>query len=396
MPIQLSNQEAKRIAIRAQGLDSGRLDRTVTKADISKSIRAMGVLQIDSVNVCVRTHYMPMFSRLGSYDQGLLEELAYDDKDLFETWAHEACFVPIEDHAWFRPRMAEFRPWKRIQQLTEENPEFLESAYEQVIANGPMTASELDGAGKRQGPWWGYNHGKIAMEWFFGRGDFSVATRKNFTRYYDISERVIPEQHFNGFAPTIDDSRYEWLKKASIAHGVGTAPDLADYFRVKNPVARPILDRLVADREVQIASVEGWNEPAYVPSKLMSAEPVKGRTLLTPFDPLVWNRDRIKRIFDFDYKIEIYVPEKKRKYGYYVYPFLLGEDLVGRVDLKAERDKSVLRVKGAFVEEGFDHEYVAENLADELKLMAGWLGLKRVVAGRRGNLVGELRTALKR
>jgi len=352
----------------------------------------MGVLQIDSVNVCVRTHYMPMFSRLGPYDQGLLEELAYEDKDLFETWAHEACYVPVEDRPWFRPRMANFRPWKRIQKLKDEKPKFLESAYEQVAANGPMTASELDG----KGPWWGYNHRKIAMGWFFGRGDFSVAKRKNFTRYYDISERVIPQQHFNGVNPTFDDSRYEWLKKAAVAHGVGTAPDLADYFRVKNPVARPIVDRLVSDGKLQEAIVEGWNEPAYVPSKLISAEPVNARALLTPFDPLVWNRDRIKRIFGFDYKIEIYVPEKKRKYGYYVYPFLLGEDLVARVDLKAERDKGVLRVKGAFVEDGFAPKYVAENLADKLKLMANWLGLKRAVEGRRGNLIGELRTALKR
>lgn len=144
MTVELTNQEAKRIAIRAQGLDAGRLGRAVTKADISKSIRAMGVLQIDSVNVCVRTHYMPMFSRLGPYDQGLLEELAYEDKDLFETWAHEACYVPVEDRPWFRPRMANFRPWKRIQKLKDEKPKFLDSAYEQVAANGPMTASELE------------------------------------------------------------------------------------------------------------------------------------------------------------------------------------------------------------------------------------------------------------
>lgn len=396
MTISLSKQEAKRIAIRAQGLDSGRNDQPVTKEHISACIRSMGVLQIDSVNVCVRSHYMPMFSRLGSYDQGLLEELTYEDNDLFETWAHEACFVPVEQRPLFRQRMDSKVPRHRIAKLIEEQPGYLDHVMKQVTERGSMTASELDGAGQRQGPWWGYNSGKIAMEWFFAIGKMSVATRKNFTRYYDLTERVIPKPFLNGYQPDAEESHREMLKIAVRAHGVGTTKDLGDYYRIKTVESQRAIDQLLTAGDVLQVEVEGWEQPAYVPSELISAEPTNSRALLTPFDPLVWNRDRIDRIFDFFYRIEIYVPEPKRQYGYYVYPFLLGEDLVARVDLKADRQKGVLRVKGAFVEEGHDSDYVASNLAEELRLMADWLGLKRVVVGRKGDLITSLRAALKR
>jgi len=397
MTLSLSKQDAKRIAIRAQGLDAARPDQKITIEDVSSSIRAMGLLQIDSVNVCVRSHYMPLFSRLGSYDQNLLDQLAYKEKSIFETWAHAACFVPVEHHRLFRQRMAAHNPRNRVVELIDMKPGYLENVLEQVRERGELTASDLDDAGKRSGPWWSYTSGKIAMEWHFANGNLSVANRRNFARYYDLTERVIEEEHLNGTTPTVEDSHREMMRLAATAHGIGTAEDFGNYYHLKNADAKARLSELVEQGDIQQVTVGGWNaaDIAYAPADAISADPTNARALLTPFDPLVWNRDRINRIFDFFYRIEIYVPEKKREYGYYVYPFVLGEDLVARVDLKADRAKGVLRVKGAFAEDGQDHDYVATNLADELMLMASWLGLKRVVAGRKGNLIPALRSALK-
>ncbi len=341
---------------------------------------------------------MPLFSRLGNYKMDLLDRLAYKEKSVFETWAHVASFVPVEHHRLFRPRMSSHDPGNRATRLIEEKPGLLEAALVQVRERGAMTASDLDSAGERRGPWWGYTFGKIAMEWQFAAGALSVSDRKNVTRYYDLTERVIPGEHLNGTTPSVEESHREMMRIALRAHGVGTAADLADYYRIKKADARARLDELVEEATVQRVSVEGWSKPEdeiYAPGDIASPGPTSARALLTPFDPLVWDRDRTERLFDFLYRIEIYVPEKKRQYGYYVYPFVLGEDLVARVDLKAERDKSVLKVKGAFIESGPDREYVAAPRADAWRLMAGWLGLKRVGTGRRGNLMPALRAALK-
>ncbi|HJP27626.1 MAG TPA: crosslink repair DNA glycosylase YcaQ family protein [Dehalococcoidia bacterium] len=396
MTLSLSKKEAKRIAIRAQGLSGQRPTKQIEIDDVHRSIRAMGLLQIDSVNVCVRSHYMPLFSRLGVYDQDLLDRLAYEEKAVFETWAHAACFVPVEDHRLFRQRMAAHVPRNRTARLMEERPGYLEEVLEQVRVRGELTASDVDGAGKRSGSWWSYTSGKIAMEWHFSTGKLSVGNRKNFARYYDLTERVVAEEHLNDSTPTTEEAHREMMRLAVQAHGIGTVEDIADYYHLRNGQAEARLDELVESEDVQLVSVEGWDEPTFAPPTIESTEPTSARALLTPFDPLVWNRDRIERIFDFFYRIEIYVPEKKRQYGYYVYPFVLGEDLVARLDLKADRQKSVLRVKGAFAQTGHDHEYVAANLADELRLMAEWLGLKRVVAGRKGDLIPALRAALRR
>lgn len=400
MSLSLSKQDVKRISIRAQGLAEGRITsskgQSVTTDDVSRSIRTMGLLQIDSVNVCVRSHYMPLFSRLGTYDRILLDELAYNAKSIFETWAHAACYVPVEHHRLFRPRMARQKPNNRVAKLMEEKPGFVESAMEQLGTRGPLTASELRGAGKRSGPWWGYSPGKIAMEWHFALGKASVATRKNFVRYYDLTERVISKLHLDGPTPTVDESHREMMYLAVQAHGVGTVSDLANYYHIHPSDAEARLDELVEAGAVIRVNVEGWVQDGYAPADIVSAGPVNCRALLTPFDPLIWRRDRTERIFDFWYRIEIYVPEKKRKYGYYVYPFLLGENLVARVDLKAERKKNCLLVKSAFIEEGRDQLLVAENLADELRLMADWLGLNRIGTGRRGGLMPALRKALNR
>ena len=407
MVLSLSKQDVKRIAIRAQGLDHnrvatsktndvGKCPKVVTIGDVRRSILAMGLLQIDAVNVCVRSHYMPLFSRLGIYHRELLDQLAYKEKEIFETWAHAACFVPVERHFLFRQRMAQQKPRPLVEKLKKDRPDYLEDVLSQVTSRGQLSASELEESGKRSGSWWGYQDGKIAAEWHFSLGNLSIAERHNFTRYYDLTERVIPSEHLNSATLSLQDSNREMLRLAIKAHGVGSTRDFGNYYHLKDDSALTGINELLEEGSIQRVRIEGWPKgiETFAAKENISSEPTDARALLTPFDPLVWNRSRIERIFDFLYRIEIYVPERKRQYGYYVYPFLLGEDLVARVDLKAERNKSVLVVKGAFVEDGYDHDQIAAPLADELMMMAQWLGLERVGTGAKGNLMQSLRTAL--
>ena len=406
MLLSLSKQDAKRLAIRAQGLDHNRLatsnsnyaqkcQKVVTAEDLRRSILKMGLLQIDAVNVCVRSHYMPLFSRLGIYQRELLDQLAYKEKAIFETWAHAACFVPVERHLLFRQRMAQQKPKPLVETLKKVRPGYLEDVLAQVASRGQLSASELEGSGKRRGSWWGYQDGKIAAEWHFSRGDLSIGERRNFTRYYDLTERVIPSEHLDTATPSVKDSNREMMRLAVKAHGIGSVRDFGNYYHLKDDSALAGLNELVEEGSIQRARIEGWPDgiEAFATKEDISLDQTDARALLTPFDPLVWNRDRIKRIFDFFYRIEIYVPERKRQYGYYVYPFLLGEDLVARVDLKADRNKNVLVVKSAFAEEGYDYDHIAFGLADELMMMARWLCLERVGTGRKGNLMKSLRAA---
>jgi len=407
MVLSLSKQDAKRLAIRSQGLDHNRiatpksndareLQNVVTKEDLRRSILAMGLLQIDAVNVCVRSHYMPLFSRLGIYQRELLDQLAYKEKAIFETWAHAACFVPVERHLLFRQRMAQQKPKPLVEKLKKVRPGYLEDVLAQVASRGQLSASELEGSGKRRGSWGGYQDGKIAAEWHFSRGDLSIGERRNFTRYYDLTERVIPSEHLDTATPSVKDSNREMMRLAVKAHGIGSVRDFGNYYHLKDDSALAGLNELVEEGSIQRARIEGWPKgiEAFATKENISLDQTDARALLTPFDPLVWNRNRIKRIFDFFYRIEIYIPERKRQYGYYVYPFLLGEDLVARVDLKADRNRNILVVKSAFAEEGYDHDHIAFSLADELMMMARWLGLERVSTGRKGNLMKFLRAAL--
>lgn len=406
MKISLSNKEARRISIRAQCLDGPRPSSPISVRRIEQSIRTMGLIQIDAVNVCVRSHYMPLFSRLGIYDQSLLDQLAYNKKTIFETWAHAACFIPSEDHHLFRPRMGDEDKKERLEQLISDKPNdrvshlmalrpsYLDDVFAQVRKHGPMTASDLKGAGDRTGAWWDYSDGKIAMEWYFAIGVFSIAKRHNFARYYDLTEKVIPSNYLNTPTPSLEEAYREMIRLAIRAQGVGTIADIADYYHLKTDHVKTGVAELLECDLVQEVEVEGWGEIAYSPLEIALAAPTEACALLTPFDPLVWTRKRVERIFDFMYRIEIYVPKKKRKYGYYVYPFLLGDDLVARVDLKADRHNKSLRVNGAFVEAGKNMDYVAFHLSNELNLMAKWLGLDEVFVNDNGNLASALRFAL--
>ena len=334
---------------------------------------------------------MPLFSRVGPYSADLLDGLAYSRREVFEYWGHEASFLPVEHHHLMRYRMASMRPWHRVRALNEEHPEYMEEVFEEVAEFGPLTVSDLADPGKRTGPWWGYGKGKIALEWLFATGKLAIADRRNFTRYYDLPERVIPADALAADAREKEDAQRSLLLLSARAVGVGTAADLADYYRIRMPDARPLLAELVGSGQLIEVAVEGWSKPAYMlPGASVPRSSPVARALLSPFDSLIWFRERTERLFEFHYRIEIYVPEPKRVFGYYVYPFLLGDELVGRVDLKADRATGKLLVKGSFSEDGRERDHIAAELADELHLMASWLGLDEVAVASNGDLAPVL------
>lgn len=396
MTADLSVAEARRIALAAQGFSTPRPNGPPNMARLSAVVDRIGLIQLDSVNVVVRSHYMPFYSRLGPYERPLVEEMAFGQRRQFEYWGHAASLIPMRVHPFLRYRMRAATPRHRVKRLIEQAPGYVEAVLDEVREKGPIASADLNDPGSRTGPWWGYNDGKTALEWHFLTGATTTSTRRNFTRYYDLSERVIPDEVLSTPDVPIEEAHRTLLTLAAHCHGVGTARDLADYFRIRPPDARARLKELVESGTLRRVRVEGWREPAYLyPDAALPAE-VTARALLSPFDSLVWERERVERLFNFNYRIEIYVPEPKRRYGYYVMPFLLGDELVARVDLKAERDRATLRVKGAFLEEGRDESLVAPELAAELRLMANWLGLEKVAVGRRGDLVKPLRDALKK
>jgi uncharacterized protein YcaQ len=390
----LTRDQARRVAIAAQGLAAPRPSGAPNIGHVTRAIRATGLLQIDSVNVVERAHHLTLFSRLGPYDTNLLWR-ALEERRLFEYWARMASFCPIEDFPLFRHRMERHarRDWKRIVEMGDHASEYVEAVYRQVAERGPLAVADLDEPGERRGPWWGWADGKVALEYLFSAGRVGVAFRRNFTRYYDIVERVIPARYLQGESPDAADAQRLLILQAGKALGVGTARDLIDYYWIRVDEGRPALADLVADGALLEVEVEGWETPSYMHPEASVPRSIEARTLVNPFDTLMWNRDRIQRLHDFLYRIEIYVPQPKRVHGYYVFPFLLGDDLVARVDLKADRKAGALQVHGAFLETGApDATHVAAELAVELAEMARWLGLGEIAVGAKGDLSGPLRT----
>ncbi|MDA1257094.1 MAG: winged helix DNA-binding domain-containing protein [Chloroflexi bacterium] len=394
----ISAIDARRIALTAQGFAEPRPVH-VEDEHLRGVIDRLGLIQLDSVNVAVRAHYMPFFSRLGQYPMELLGDGVHERFDLFEYWGHVASLIPVKQYPLFKHRMEEGIK-RRSRTLRSADAKYLDLILEEIRRRGPLTIADLEDPGQRSGSspspgWWNRAPGKVALEYHFATGDITSRERRNFSRVYDLPERAIPEQHLNAKPVTREDAHREFVRIAALAFGIGTDKDLADYYRIRTLDARPRLAELVESGELRKVEVEGWSQPAYLHSEASTNGPVKARALLSPFDQLIWERDRTERLFDFFYRIEIYVPEKKRQYGYYVLPFLLGEEIVARVDIKAERDRGTLRVRSAFIEDGQDPGHVAPELAAELELMAEWLGLQRVRVGRRGNLCGALREALR-
>ncbi len=391
----LSNSQARRIALAAQGFADPPPNGDVNASHLRRVLRRVGLLQIDSVNVLVRSHYLPAFSRLGPYPRSLLDEYAYRRRELFEYWGHEASLIPMDHYPLFRHRMADGGPrWQLMERMRREEPEYMQSVLEEVRLKGPVTVSDLENPGSRSGSWWGWGIGKAALECLFATGSITTCARPGFTRAYDVPDRVIPREHLDAAAPAETDAQRELLLLAARAHGVGTARDLADYYRLPIPKSRTLLAELAASGALETVAVEGWKVQAYLHPEVRLPRRVEARALLSPFDSLIWERDRTERLFGFRYRIEIYVPQPDRVYGYYVLPFLLGSDLVGRVDLKSDRKAGRLLVRGAYSEPDAGKDRVASELAIELELMASWLELGDVVVEKRGDLATSVRRYL--
>ena len=395
----LTANAARRIALAAQGFGEARPSATVNAGHAGRVLDRLSLLKIDSVNVLARAHTLPFFSRLGPYPDGLLERLAYGRKRrLFEYWAHEASLIPLAYQPLFRWRMARAERgegiYKGLAKFARERRDFIEAVYREIAESGPVSAGELSEGGKAKGGWWGWSDGKIAVEVLFWAGRITTATRNNFTRIYDLSERVLPEEIQALPTPPVEEAQRGLLMLAAKALGVATEPDLRDYFRLTPADSKARLAELVEEGALLPVEVAGWKQPAYLHPEARRARRIAARALLVPFDPLVWYRERAERLFDFHYRIEIYTPEAKRVHGYYVLPFLLGDRLVGRVDLKADRAGGSLLVQAAHAEQGVRHEEVAGALAEELAQLAHWLGLERIAVAPRGDLSSSLASAV--
>jgi uncharacterized protein len=394
----LTIDQARRLAVSATGLAGPPAPgRRVDVRHLRRAMTHVGALQIDSVNVLARAHLLTLHARLGAFDPALLEDAAYRRGELFEYWAHAAAYVPAALHPHLRWRMAERAAAARSRShaALEREQGYLDAVRNEIADRGPLAASELRDPGERAGPWWGWSKGKHALERLFAVGEIAVADRRGFTRLYDLAERVLPPDVLGAPTPEPAEAQRELLATAARAQGVGTAADLADHFRIRLTQARPRLAELVrAGRLVEVA-VDGWDEPAYLDPQPSVPRRTAARALLCPFDPLVWYRPRAERLFGFRYRIEIYTPASERVHGYYVLPFLLGDRLVARVDLKADRRHGVLLVRGAFAEPDIDPSGVAGPLRDALVELGSWLGLTDVSVAGPGDLVPALRTALR-
>jgi uncharacterized protein YcaQ len=395
----LSLASARRIALAAQGFDRPRPEGRIGDAHLRRVVDRLGLHQIDSVNVLVRAHYLPLYSRLGDYPRALLDEAAWGRKRrLFEYWAHEASLLPLDLHPLLRWRMERADRgegmWRHIRAFAGERRAEAMAVLERIDAEGPLAASDLrDGKGKSG--WWTWSDAKTALEWLFWAGHVTTATRRgSFERVYDLTSRVIPTDILALPTPSKEDAQRALLERSARALGVATASDLRDYFRLK-PEANPRIAELVEEGKLVRVAVEGWRQPAFLHTEARQPRRIDAAALLVPFDPLIWERSRVERLFGIRYRIEIYTPPEKRVHGYYVLPFLCGERIAARVDLKADRQAGLLRVQSAWGEPGAPAE-APERLAEELKTMARWLGLAGVRVSARGDLAPALRALAER
>lgn len=396
----LGAKEARRIALAAQGLHKARPGRPGRSAVMGLADR-LGLFQIDSVNVLVRAHYMPAFSRLGAYDRALIDKAAWSHPPrLFEYWGHEASLLPVALQPYLRWRMAAAAhgsgTWAGLARFAAEQPRQVAAALAAIEDRGALSAAELEGAGKAKGGWWGWSDGKTALEFLFWSGRIGVSTRRGaFERVYDLPHRFLPPAILAQPTLAPADAQRHLVRVAARSLGIATGSDLAAYFRLSPQVARDRVAELLESGELRAVTVEGWTPAAYLWHAAEVPNRVTGRRLLSPFDPLIWERPRTERLFGFRYRLEIYTPAHKREHGYYVLPFLDRDRLAARVDLKADRAAGSLLVLGADVEPRCRPGETAEGLAGELRRMASWLGLGRIVIGETGNFCATLRQAMQ-
>jgi hypothetical protein len=390
----LSAAQARRIAIAAQGFTDAKPAAAPTRRHLHKVLDRIGVIQMDSVNVVVRTHYLPTFSRLGAYSQALLEKEAWGRKpSLFEYWGHEASLMPLALHPLMRWRMERARAgetWSGLANFRRSRADYIDNILAQIEQRGPVTGGDFTDGTKGKPGWWEWSDGKRALEWLFWAGFITTKTRRGFERVYDLTERVLPAAIVDAPTPSEEDAHRALLMIAAKAMGVATEGDLRDYFRMPVAQTRARLAELVEDGSLTRVGVKGWDRPAYLHPEARLPRRVKAQALLSPFDNLIWRRERAEELFGIRIRLEIYTPAHKREHGYYVLPFLQGEAITARVDLKSDRQAGVLRVQAAHLESGADAEAVAPALAAELAAMAGWLGLGSVAVNGRGDLAGRL------
>lgn len=403
-PVELSAVQARRVALAAQRFGQPRPPGGPGLDQLRRLVGDLGAVQIDAVNVLVRSHYLPFYSRLGPYPAELADGLAYRQRVAFEYWGHAASFLPIELYPAVRWRMARYeggKHWAAFRERVDgERPGYLAAILREIGERGPLAYTGLsDPARREKGAtkyadssllWYRWSDGKSALEGLFAAGRLAVAGRRGFERLYDLAERVIPAAVRSARALPEDEAQRSLAQVAVRALGVATVTDVADYFRMPVAATRARLGELAAGGQLALARVEGWTRDAYLDPAADPA-PVQARALLSPFDSLIWERDRTRRIFGFEHLFELYVRPEKRRYGYYVLPFLLGDAIVARVDLKADRKAGTLQVLGAFAEPGAQAAAVAGELSAQLRELAAWLGLERLEIAARGDLAGELR-----
>jgi uncharacterized protein YcaQ len=391
----LSLSQARRLAIAAQGLDAPPPDKPVTPQAFRKLARRLGALQLDSVNVFVRTHYMPPFSRLGAYDPAILEREAWGKKrSLFEFWGHAASLMPVELQPLFRWKMERTKRGKGqhwLGSFGSDRRKYVDGVLAEIARRGPVTGADFAPQGPRKSGWWEWTDGKRALEWLFWIGEITTSTRRGFERVYDLTERVIPAEILARPTPSEADAQRELVRLSAQAMGVATVGDPTDYFRIHYQAdAKARALELVEAGVLEIVEVPGWRAPVFLAAGARLPRRATGAALLSPFDNLIWRRERTERLFDLRYRIGLYTPAAQREHGYYVYPFLLGDALAAQVDLKADRKAGALMVQAAHMTAGAEQDEVLPALATELRRAAAWQGLGEVRIAKKGGLSAAL------
>jgi len=398
VPGSLSPALARRVALAAQGFgrapQPGSVTPPVGARQLNALIERLGLLQLDSVNVFERSHYLPAFARLGSYDKAILDRLTFASRSAYtEYWAHEAAIIPLEHWPLWRWKMAAMRDRDLERQAwPRENQAMLDWLRGELAARGPTTASGIEhDANKRRGPWWGWSDVKEGLEYLFGWGEVVTAGRTRFERTYALPEQVLPPRILDVEVSRADAHR-ALVERAARSLGIGTAADLADYYRLKAAEVMPAIRELEDDGRLVAVTVAGWKSPAWLHRDARMPRRISHVALLSPFDPVVWHRARAERVFGFHYRIEIYTPAPKRQFGYYTLPLLIDDAIVGRIDLKSDRQAGVLRVQSAWreAEASIDLDRVAALLREA----AAWQGLERIEVVRRGDLADSLAASL--
>lgn len=381
------------MALAAQGFNTPRPTGRVDRRHLRKVMDAVGLIQIDSVNVLVRSQELPLFARLGEHPRSLIAD-ATTDGELFEYWCHEASHLPVSMHPLMRWKMEQAKRgemWGGLVRTAKQNPQLLKEIRDRVYRDGPLVAGDVKTRKGPKGSWWDWDTGKALLEYLFWSGEITAQRRSSdFARMYYAPHHVLPQNILKMPTPTEHDARRELILRATKSLGVGTLADIADYHRQTPKKIRDIVNELVENGELRAVRVENWRDVAYTLPQVKQPREIHTRALLSPFDSLVWCRPRLERLFDFHYRLEIYTPAPKRVYGYYVLPFLLNDRIVARVDLKADRKESTLVVHGAFGEADIDIALVSSELKSELQLMAQWLGLERIQVTPHGDVATVL------